>query len=129
MASIRHHTTIDRAPDEVWKVVADAGAISAWFPVIEASELHGSIRRCTLQGGGQLEEEIVTSDDTLRRLQYRIVAGDMPLDHHLATIDVLPHGDSSLVIYSTDLEPAEAAGQMGAVLGAGLNGLREHLEG
>ncbi|MFU8840632.1 MAG: SRPBCC family protein [Nitriliruptoraceae bacterium] len=129
MATVRHHTTIDRSPDEVWKVVADAGAISTWFPIIETSELDGKVRHCTVQGGGQLEEEIVTSDDELRRFQYRIVGGDMPLDFHLATIDVLPVGEGSLVVYSTEVEPAEAAGQMGAVLSAGLDGLRHHLEG
>jgi uncharacterized protein YndB with AHSA1/START domain len=37
MATIRHHTRIDRAPDEVWKVVSDAGSISTWFPLIEQS--------------------------------------------------------------------------------------------
>jgi len=47
---------------------------------------------------------------------------------HHTTIDVLPHGDSALVLYSTDVEPAEAAVQMDAVLSAGLEGLRQHLE-
>lgn len=128
MASIRHHATIDRAPDEVWKTVSDAGAISTWFPLIEQSTAEGSRRSCTLHGGGQLEEEIVTSDEELRRFQYRIISGDMPVDFHLGTIDVLPDGDGSLVIYSTDVSPDAVAEQMDGIIAEGLDGLKSHLE-
>lgn len=78
MGTIRHHARIDRSPDEVWRVVADAGAISTWFPLIEGSHIENGVRRCSLRGGGELEEEIVTSDPDLRRFQYRIVSGEMP---------------------------------------------------
>jgi hypothetical protein len=128
MATIRHHATIDRTPDEVWRTVSDAGAISSWFPSIEQSSAEGARRNCTLQGGGKLEEEIVTSDDALRRFQYRIVSGDMPVDFHLGTIDVLPDGDGSLVISSTDVSPDPVAEQMDTVIAEGLDGLKSHLE-
>lgn len=129
MATIRHHARIDRSPDEVWKVVSDAGSISTWFPLIEQSRAEDGVRYCSLQGGGRLEEEIVTSDDRLRRFQYRIVAGDMPVEHHIGTVDVLADGPSSLVVYSTDVAPDEVAEQMDGVLAAGLQGLKTHLEG
>lgn len=86
MATIRHHARIDAAPDTVWDVVSDAGAISTWFPLIEQSSASDGVRHCTLQGGGKLEEEIVTSDDDLRRFQYRITSGDMPVEFHLGTM-------------------------------------------
>ena len=82
----------------------------------------------TLEGGGRLEEEIVTSDDELRRFQYRIMAGDMPVEFHLGTVDVLPDGDTSLVVYSTDVTPDEVAEQMDGVIAEGLAGLKQHLE-
>jgi hypothetical protein len=128
MATIRHHARIDRAPDEVWAAVSDAGSISTWFPLIEHSRAQDGVRYCSLQGGGKLEEEIVTSDDRLRRFQYRIVAGDMPVEHHIGTIDVLEDGDTSLVVYSTDVTPDEVAAQMDGVLAEGLAGLKVHLE-
>lgn len=129
MATIRHHARIDAAPDEVWKVVSDAGAISTWFPLIEQSSASDGVRHCTLQGGGELEEEIVTSDDELRRFQYRITAGAMPVEFHLGTIDVLDLDGRALVVYSTDVTPDEVAGQMDGVLAEGLEGLKAHLEG
>ncbi len=128
MATIRHHARIDRSPDEVWRAVADAGAISTWFPLIEESSAQDGRRFCTLKGGGKLEEEIVTTNDELRRFQYRITAGDMPVEFHLGTVDVLPDGDSSLVVYSTDVTPDEVAEQMDGVLAEGLAGLKQHLE-
>lgn len=45
-------------------------------------------RRCSM-GGMELVEEIVTVDDELRRFQYRITEGPMPLEFHLGTVDVL----------------------------------------
>lgn len=128
MATIRHHARIERPPDEVWRVVSDAGSISTWFPLIEESRAEGGSRYCSLQGGGRLEEEIVTSDDELRRFQYRIVAGDLPVEHHIGTIDVLEDGQGSLVVYSTDVTPDEVAEQMNGALAEGLQGLKAHLE-
>lgn len=129
MATIRHHARIDAPPDDVWRVVSDAGAISTWFPLIEESSANDGVRRCILQGGSKLEEEIVTSDDDVRRFQYRITSGDMPVEHHIGTIDVLDDGGTSLVIYSTDVTPDEVAGQMDGVLADGLQGLKAHFEG
>lgn len=128
MATIRHHTQIGRTPDDVWQAVADAGAISTWFPLIQESRAEGDSRFCTLQGGGKLEEQIVTSDDELRRFQYRITGGDMPVEFHLGTVDVIPNGDGSLVVYSTDVTPDEVADQMNGILAEGLQGLKAHLE-
>lgn len=127
MATIRHHAHIDRTPDEVWKVVADAGAISSWFPGIDASSADGVTCRCSM-GGVELVEEIVTVDDTLRRFQYRITEGPMPLDFHLGTVDVLPDGDGSLVIYSTEVSPDGAKAMIDPSIAGGLEGLKSHLE-
>lgn len=128
MATIRHHAHIDATPDQVWQVVSDAGAISTWFPLIEKSSASDGVRHCTMKGGGNLEEQVVTSDDQLRRFQYRITAGDMPLDSHLGTIDVLDVDGRALVVYSTDVAPDEAAEQMDGALAEGLQGLKSHCE-
>ena len=128
MATIRHHAHIARSPEEVWETVSDAGTISSWFPVIEQSRADDGIRNCTLHGGAKLEEEIVTSDDELRRFQYRIIGGDMPVEFHLGTVDVLPDRDGALVVYSTDITPDDLKDQMDGLVAAGLDGLRTHLE-
>jgi hypothetical protein len=127
MATIRHHAHIDRSPDEVWKVVSDAGAISSWFPGIDTSSADGMTRRCSM-GDVELVEEIVTVDDALRRFQYRITEGPMALDFHLGTVDVLPQGDGSLVIYSVEVSPDEARALINPAIAGGVEGLKAHLE-
>lgn len=128
MATIRHHTHIERSPDDVWKVVSDAGAISAWFPGIESSGAEGTTRTCSM-GGSELVEEIVTSDDELRRFQYRITEASTPLEFHLGTVDVLADGEGSLVVYSTEVLPDEAKQMFDPVIARGVQGLKAHLEG
>jgi hypothetical protein len=127
MATIRHHVHIDRTTDDVWKVVSDAGAIADWFPGIDRSSADGNVRRCSM-GDVELAEEIVTVDDALRRFQYRITDGPMPLEYHLGTIDVLPDRDGALVIYSTEVEPDDAKAMFDPVLSGGLDGLKTYLE-
>ena len=112
MGTTRRHIRIDRSADNVWNVVSDHGAIADWFPAVESSSATGSGRACPLADGTELEEEIATNDTDLRRLQYRITKG-MPVDFHLATVDVLEDGDGALVIYSSGVEPHEVADAIG----------------
>ncbi len=111
MATIRSSITVDRSVDDVWKLIADAGTINEWFPLVEESAmLDDNHRTVTLRGGGiRLTEEIITNDADLRRFQYRIIDGDLPIEHHIGTIDVIEVEGKSLVVYSTDVEPAELA--------------------
>lgn len=128
MTTIRKHVRIATPADEVWKIVSDAGSISDWFPTIQSSEASGDTRSCELADGTQLTEEIVTSDDELRRFQYRITDG-VPADFHLGTVDVLEDNGGSLVVYSTEIEPNELGPMMDQVLGEGIDGLKQYCEG
>jgi carbon monoxide dehydrogenase subunit G len=128
MATLRTHLTIDRPADEVWSVVSDAGNISAWFPMVQTSTADGGQRHCELDGGVPLDEEIVTNDAELRRFQYRIVGGAVPVTSHLGTVDVLEQGGSSLVVYSTEVTPDEVAGTLGPAVEDGLRGLKSYCE-
>lgn len=128
MATIRHHAHIDRPADEVWNVVKDAGNIHAWFPGFEASRSDGTTRTVTMTGAGDIEESIVTSDDDLRRFQYRITGGVMPVESHLGTIDVFEDGDGALVVYSTEVEPDSLKKAMDPAIEGAVGGLKEYCE-
>lgn len=130
MATLRSDISIDRPAEEVWAVVSDAGRISEWFPGIQTSSADGQRRSCELQGGAPLEEEIVTNDAELRRFQYRIVGGAVPVTSHLGTVDVLALDEArSLVVYSTEITPEELAGTMGPAIEGGVRGLKDYCEG
>jgi uncharacterized protein YndB with AHSA1/START domain len=128
MASARASVTIGRPPDDVWKVVRDASAISTWFPGITESTADGKRRTCVLDGGAVIEEEIVNCDDELRRFQYRILSG-MPVDQHLGTVDVHDLEDGrSLVVYSTEVLPDTFGAPIAESMAAGLASLRNQME-
>ena len=127
MATVRQHIRIRRSPEDVWKVVSDAGAVASWFPGMATSSLDGDIRACTMTAGVSVREQIVTCDPGLRRFQYRIVEAPMPVDFHLATIDVLDDPDGALVIYGAEIDPGDGS-QMTAAFAAALGRLKEILE-
>ncbi|MEU9573418.1 hypothetical protein AB0D62_26805 [Streptomyces massasporeus] len=65
---------------------------------------------------GTLKSLVMTTDDALRRFQYRFVE-DMPqsIDFHLGTIDVLSNADGSRVVYRQELLPETLARSRPAV--------------
>jgi hypothetical protein len=73
-----------------------------------------------------MPEHLLTVDPTLRRFQYRITA---PMfREHLGTVDVHDLGDgTSLVVYSTDADPAALALVIGGAARAALAHLADLL--
>lgn len=121
---MRHHVRIAAPAADVWRVVGRPDLLHLWFPGITectVAEHDGVATRTIVTGNGiPMPEQIVTHDHLLRRFQYRITAP--AFRHHLATLDVLDLGDESVVVYSTDAEPAV----MALVIGGGtLGALRE----
>ncbi|SNR75411.1 Polyketide cyclase / dehydrase and lipid transport [Haloechinothrix alba] len=124
MATLRHHALVNSSPEAIWEVVSDAPAISGWFPAITDSTGDNRRRTVTLADGSTLQEDIVTCDPELRRFQYRIVGGDLPIDSHLGTIDVIRIDDRrSLVVYSTEIEPSSVAETFSGAIADGVESL------
>lgn len=129
MGTIRKHARINRSADEVWAAISDWGNVSRWFPLITESKIQDDGRRfCRLTNGASLVEQMVTNDDILRRFQYTIVAGDLPVESHLGTLDVLEDGDGALAIYSVDIRPEGLAEQFTPAVEDAVNGLKSHVE-
>ena len=126
MATVRKHAWIGRPADQVWAVVSDVGAISNWFPGIDESSAGEGTRSCRM-GDMQIEEDIVTCDHAARRLQYSVTGG-MPIEHHLATVDVIDNGDGCIVVYGTDVKPDELIDMVGPALESGIEGLKSACE-
>ena len=110
MTSIRSHVVLDVDADTVWKLLSDAPNVANWFPAIEKSSGDETQRVVVLDGGASIEEVVVTSNPALRRFQYSAVGGDLPIERHLGTIDVIELAPNrSIVVYGTDIEPASLA--------------------
>jgi len=127
MASIRLHAHIARSADDVWKEITDPTALTAWFPDVTDCTLRDDVRT-VYKADVSVDEQIVTNDTRLRRLQYRVLPGQGPVESHLATVDVIESGDGSIVIYATDVTPDAVAAWIEEILAAAVEGLKKYLE-
>lgn len=128
MATARAHIRIERRVDDVWATVSDPTSIAMWFPGVTTCTFADGTRRCTTESGLEVDERIVSNDDTLHRFQYSIVPGAVPVAHHIATVDVIADGDESLVVYGVDVEPNEFGASMQSTIDSAVQALKEFLE-
>ena len=110
MASGTTETTIDRSPDEVWKLVRDFGGLDTWMPGVEWCTVDGDVRTIGMMGI-EVKEQLRELDDAARRLSYSVVESPMGnLESHLVTIAIDPEGPGSRVTWSVDVSPDELLG-------------------
>ena len=129
MATARAHIRIDRPADEVWQAVTDPTLIKDWFPGLSDCTADGNVRHVTTTTGIEVDEEIVTNDESLRRFQYRLLPGPVPVEQHLATLDVIGDGDGTIVVYGVDVEPEAFGAAMQQTVDGAVAGLKAHVEG
>lgn len=128
MGTATNETTIDRPADDVWKVVADFGALDAWMPGIDACRVEGDERVLSMMGM-EIVERLVRRDDAARTLVYSIIGGGLPVDRHEATITVTPAGDAaSHVTWAVEVEPDSLVDVMSGAYRSGLDALKRHVE-
>lgn len=123
MASVRHHARVNAPAADVWEVVRDPAGITEWLPGVDSVEMDGDER--IVSSMGMEIREACTVDDDLRHFQYTITGGPATFDSHLATVDVLEDGDSSIVVYAIHIEPADALPIMDGLAQAGVGALAE----
>ena len=95
---------IARSADDVWAVAGDFGGLASWMPGIERCTVEGDVRTVDMSGM-KIGERLVRRDDATREIVYSIASGPAPVDHHEATITVIPAGDGSHVTWAVDVEP------------------------
>jgi carbon monoxide dehydrogenase subunit G len=121
MASIRKEIPVSRPPAEAWDAVRDAGAVHRRLlpGFITDARLDGDTRVCTVNGAGELREQIVDIDDDARRIAYTVVGGPLPTTHHNASMEVVSDGaGGSVLVWTTDFLPSELAGPIGELVDA-----------
>ena len=124
MSSVRRHAFIGCDADSVWSFISKMDNLHEWFPVV-STKVEGNKRWVTLASGISFEEDILLVDHDLRRYQYSIVPNAI-IKRHLATVDVIPDGDSRcIVVYSTDMDPEVLALPIAGAAGEGLERLIE----
>ncbi len=127
MGTVRREVRIACPADEVWAVVGDPSSMAQWFPGVESCTVEGNTRTLNTAAGLPVPEELIVVDPLQRRLQYRVLAPIVRF--HLGTLDVIDLEDgTSLVVSSTNTEPATLSLVFGGATGHALGVLKDQLE-
>jgi carbon monoxide dehydrogenase subunit G len=103
MPSIRKEISIEAPPEEVWNAVRDFGALHERLVpgFVTDCRMDGEDRIVTFASGAVMREVLIDSDDEAKRLVWSIVDG--PYEHHNGAVQVLPEGDGSRFVWTSDL--------------------------
>lgn len=114
MKHVKQQIALGAAPEDVWQVVGDTGAVASWVPAIESSSMEGSVRHATFAGGGgDAREQIVSRDDAGRSYTYRYLDGPLALEFYESTITVQPDGVGSVVVWTAQFSAADEETEAG----------------
>jgi carbon monoxide dehydrogenase subunit G len=107
MAQGKSEVSIERSPDDIWKLIRQFGALADYMPGVETCTLDGDVRTLQMMGI-EIKEQLRGIDDANRRLTYSVVQSPMGnLQSHEATIAIDPEGSGSHLTWSVDVEPAD----------------------
>ena len=105
MAEGKAEVTIDRSPDEVWKLMREFGGLETWMPGVDACIVDGDVRTIKTMGI-EIKEQLRNLDDAGRSISYSVVESPMSnLESHLATIAVEPDGAGSHLTWTVAVTP------------------------
>lgn len=72
---VEEKITINAAPDKVWAMIKDFGALEKWHPAIASTELKDDKTRVltlAAEGNPTITEELIKSDDNKMMVNYKI---------------------------------------------------------
>jgi mxaD protein len=105
MADGKAEISIDRSPDDVWKLVREFGGLEQWMPGVDSCVVDGDVRTIGMMGI-EVKEQLRERDDAARRFSYSLIESPMGnLESHLVTIAVEPEGAGSHVTWSVEIQP------------------------
>lgn len=128
MADGKAEVSIERSPDDVWKLIREFGGLDAWMPGIERCTVDGDVRTLNTMGI-EIKEQLRTLDDANRTVAYSVIESPMGnLRSHLATLSVVPEGEGSHVTWAVDVDPDELLGLFLPVYEGAIVELKKQLE-
>ena len=105
MAHGQSEVSIDRNPDDIWKLIREYGELADYMPGVESCTLDGDVRTLQMMGI-MIKEQLRAIDDQNRRLTYSVVESPMTnMVSHEATIAIDPEGSGSHVTWSVEVVP------------------------
>ena len=105
MKTLKEEVKFRCSADELWMILADVRSCD-WGPTLDKSILEGDCRNLEISGMGQITEKILKQDYASMILQYSAIQTPIPIEHHLATMQILPLNDEeSILNWTTEISP------------------------
>jgi len=130
MATIRKEVQIQASPQRVWDALRDVGALHTRLApgFVVDTRVEGNARVVTFGNGLVVREDIVSVDDGAYRVAWAII--DQQFRHYNGAAQVVANSDgSSGFSWTADLLPDEAAGDVEAMIEAGIAVIKTTMEG
>jgi hypothetical protein len=105
MKTLSERVELDCSAKHLWSILSDVGRCD-WVPTIEKIALDGDCRFFEMEGMGTITEKILLKDSEKMTLQYSAIETPAPIEHHLATMKIIPDGESSCCLeWTTEIAP------------------------
>jgi hypothetical protein len=102
MAKICIRTEVCAPASLLWDLVGRFNTLGQWHPLVHRSETSGTskgaVRRLAMISGGTSVERLEHLSDAERVYLYSVLAGPLPVDHCVAELRVIDHGNGTSVI-------------------------------
>ena len=92
MKTLAERVELDCSAKHLWSILSDVGRCD-WVPTIEKITLNGDCRLFEMEGMGTITEKILLKDNEQMILQYSAIETPAPIEHHLATMKIIPDDD------------------------------------
>ncbi len=114
-------------PSQLWEIVGTPDRTD-WVPGVTDCVFDGEVRSLTLPGAGSIKEKIISRDDPNMTMQYSCIESPMPLESHLAEVQVSASGNQTKFVWKTTVEPEQFEKFIAQSMDGAIEQLRSMLE-
>tara|TARA_B100001059_G_C17820795_1_gene578146 strand:- start:603 stop:986 length:384 start_codon:yes stop_codon:yes gene_type:complete len=105
MKTLKEEARFNCSAHDLWVILSDVGRCD-WVPTIDKIALEGDFRHFEMTGMGQITEKILKQDNASMTLQYSAIKTPAPIEHHLATMQIVPLNEHECLLnWTTEISP------------------------
>tara|TARA_B100000927_G_C16156349_1_gene345487 strand:- start:168 stop:557 length:390 start_codon:yes stop_codon:yes gene_type:complete len=105
MKVLKEEVVLSCSADSLWIILSDISRCD-WVPSVKEINVEGDCRLFEMEGMGMVTEKILINDHKNMILQYSAIKTRTPINHHLATMKILPINESSCnLTWITEIDP------------------------
>ena len=125
MKIIKEIINFDCDAKELWKILTDVSRCD-WVSSVDKIIIEDDCRVFEMEGIGQVKEKILLNDTKNMTLKYSAIQTVVPLNHHLATMNVLYVDDDSCKLeWTTEIDPDNFADAIHHGMIISIQGIKE----